>query len=113
MEVDLILTKPKPKKKIDINKAFAEKQEEFLESLNAQEADLLASLNFTVDEIDTLTTRYGEALKLTLTDQNNSQWSFLCSGKVFRELFENNVKVKDKIVIFKNEKNHWRFNFVE
>lgn len=107
------MVKPKTKK-IDITKLFEEKSTDFLESLNEKIKDGMLAENMIVDKFDTIETKFGESLRVELTDTDDlAKYSFLCSGKVFNELFRDNVKPGDKLKIYQNEKTHWRFEFVE
>lgn len=104
----------KRKNKIDISKMFEEEETEFFESLNEKIRDGMSAEKMLVQEISTIETKHGEALRLIVVDQEDQTlYSFLCSGKVFRKLFEDNVKLTEVIHIYLNEKQHWRFKFSE
>ncbi len=99
--------------KVNIHNLFEEK-DEWTENLNSLDNDMLRGLTLIVKEIGSIKTQYGEALKIKVHDPvANRDYSFLNSGKVFNELFDEHVKINNKIHVFKNEKNHWRFSFVE
>jgi hypothetical protein len=113
MNQDLKLMTRKPKK-IDIAKMFDDEQEDFLDSLNEKLRDGMPAERMKVLKFDEISTQYGNSLRIELEDLDNDiQYSFLCSGKVFRKLFEENVKSGDIIKIYSNEKSHWRFEFTE
>lgn len=104
----------KSKKKIDINKMFDTEQTDFLPSLNEEIKGGLEATNMEVLKFENVSTEYGVALRIELKDLDTDQsYSFLSSGKVFTKLFEEHVEVGDKITIFLNEKQHWRFDFVK
>lgn len=103
---------PKKSKKIDIGKLFDEEETEFFESLNEKIKEGMSAKNMLVQESTEVETKHGQALRIILIDQDTqTMYSFLCSGKIFRKLFEDNVEPGDKINIYLNEKSHWRFDF--
>jgi hypothetical protein len=59
-------------------------------------------------------TQYGQALRILLRDLNTGvAYSFMVSGQVFTELWEEHVTINDVVKIYLNEKQHWRFEFIE
>lgn len=101
-------------KKIDIIKLFAEEQTDFLDSLNGEIKAGMSADKMKINKFEEISTEYGTALRIELTDlDTEKEYSFLCSGKIFRKLFEANAKINDVIKIYLNEKTHWRFEFVE
>lgn len=104
----------KRKNKVDISKMFEEEETDFLESLNVKIKDGMLAENMVVMGSAVIDTEFGESLRIHLVDnETDNEYSFLCSGKVFRKLFEDNVKENDIIKIYLNEKQHWRFEFSE
>lgn len=102
------------KLKIDINKLFSDEQTDFLDSLNDHIRNGLTVASLQVLKFEEISTTFGPSLRIEVEDNDNEkQYSFLCSGKIFRKLFEENVEVGDNIKIYLNEKNHWRFDFVK
>lgn len=97
----------------DLEALFSARENSFQNNLNKLSDAELREKTLLYQSSQEIDTRFGKAVSFLFIEEGTGEWTFISSGKVFNELFETNVEQGNAIRLFRNEKRHWRFSFVD